>query len=96
MFTDTGLEAHPDKTCFIVCGCKMFKEKTDNVLKSNPLMFGNYPVKQKVCDKYLGQMLHSGGVETSATATVQERMGRIKGATMEVRSIVEEYQMQAL
>jgi hypothetical protein len=48
-----------------------------------------------VCDKYLGQVLHSGGVEASATATVQERSGRIKGATMEIRSIVEEYQMQA-
>ena len=95
MLTDKGLEAHPDKTCFIVCGSKMFKEKADNDLKSNPLMFGNFQVKQKVCDKYLGQMLHSGGVEASATATVQERMDWIKGATMEVRSIVEDFQMQA-
>ena len=58
-------------------------------------MFGNFTIKQKVSDKYLGQVLHSGGVEASATATVQERSGRIKGAAMEIRSIVEEYQMQA-
>ena len=70
---------------------KRFKEKVENYLKTNPLMFGNFAVKQKVSDKYLGQVLHSGGVET----TVQERSGRIKGATMEIRSMVEEYQMQA-
>ena len=59
-------------------------------------MFSSFPVKQKVSDKYLGQVLHSDGVEASATATVQERTGKIKGATMEIRSIVEEYQMQSL
>ena len=41
-------------------------------------------------------MLHSDRVEASATATVLERTGRIKGATMEIGSIVEEYQMQSL
>ena len=59
-------------------------------------MFGNFTIKQKVSDKYLGQVLHSGGVEASATATVQERSGRIKGAAMEIRSIVEEYQLRHL
>ena len=58
-------------------------------------MFDNFPVKQKVSDKYLGQVLHSDGGEASAAAAVQERSGRIKGATMEIQSIVEEYQMQA-
>ena len=59
-------------------------------------MFDKFTVKQKVSDKYLGQVLHSGGVEASAEATVMERSGRIKGATMEIKSIVEEYEMQAM
>ena len=96
MLEDKGLDAHPDKTCFIVCGSKRFRDKTEKDLKANPLMFSSFPVKQKVSDKYLGQVLHSDGVEASATATVQERTGKIKGATMEIRSIVEEYQMQSL
>ena len=29
-------------------------------------------------------------------ATVQERMGRIKGTAMEIRTIIEEFQMQAI
>ena len=74
----------------------MDKDKAEKDLKANPIMFATFPVKQKVSDKYLGQVLHSGWVEASATATVLERTGRIKGATMEIRSIVEEYQMQSL
>ena len=88
MLKDKGLEAHPDKTCFIICGSKQFKEKAEQDLKYNPIMFDTFPVKHKTSDKYLGQVLHSGGVEASATATVQERSGRIKGATREIKAIV--------
>ena len=96
MLTDKGLEAHPDKTCFIVCGSKKYKEKAEQDLMRNPLKFGQFLVKQKEYDKYLGQVLHGGGLEQSAEATVQERSGRIRGATMEIKTIVEEFQMQAI
>ena len=55
-----------------------------------------FDIKQRVPDKYLGQILHSDGLEASAAATVKERAGRIRGATMEIRSIVEEYPMQTI
>ena len=96
MLEDKGLEAHPDKTCFIVCGSKKFKEKAEDDIKKQPLMFGNFEQKQREHDKYLGQILHGGGLEQSALATVQDRAGRVKGATMEVRSIIEDFQMQAI
>ena len=96
MLQDKGLTAHPDKTCFIVCGSRNFKTKVENDLKDESLMFGAFHVKQKTSDIYLGQVLHSGGLGCSATATVRDRAGRIKGATMEIRSIVEEYLMQAI
>ena len=96
MLESKGLEAHPDKTCFLVCGSKGYKESVKESLKENLLMFGGFPMKQKECDRYLGQMLHSGGLDASAEATVKERAGRIKGAALEVRSIVEEFQMQAM
>ena len=96
MLKDKGLDAHPDKTCFLICGTKRFKEKSQKELEVNPLKFGTFLAKQKVSDKYLGQVLHSGGVEASAEATVLERSGRIKGATLEIKSIVEEYEMQTM
>ena len=43
---------------------------------------------------YLGQVLHGGGLDNSAEDTGQERMGRIKGATIEIRTIIEEFQKQ--
>ena len=96
MFKDKSLTAHPDKTCYIVCGSKNFKTKVEQDLIDKPLVFDTFNVKQRVSDKYLGQVLHSGGLGCSATATVHDRKGRIKGATMEIRSIVEEYPMQAI
>ena len=96
MLKDKSLTAHPDKTCYIVCGSKNFKAKVEQQLRDEPLLFGSFDVKQRVSDKYLGQVLHSGGLGCSATATVQDRTGRIKGATLEIRSIVEEYTMQAM
>ena len=44
----------------------------------------------KTNEKYLGQILETNNA-TSALATVKHRAGRIKGATMEIKSIVEEY-----
>ena len=96
MLEEKGLEAHPDKTCFIVCGGSKFKEKVECDLQRNPLMFGQFQVRQREYDRYLGQTLHSGGLESSAEATVMERVGRVKGATMEIKSIIEEFQMQAM
>ena len=96
MLKDKGLEAHPDKTAFIVCGSSSFKQKVKDDLEDHPLTFGNFEMKEKVSDKYLGQVLHGGGLEESALATVQERAGRLRGATMEIKTIIEEYEMQAI
>ena len=90
MLKDKGLEAHPDKTAFIVCGSRSFKESVKNEIQDHPIMFGDFMMKEKVSDKYLGQVLHGGGLEESALATVQERAGKIRGATMEIKSIIEQ------
>ena len=44
----------------------------------------------------LGQILDGEGLDRSAEKTVQERMGRIKGANMEIKTIIEEFQMHAI
>ena len=96
MFVDKGLVAYPDKTCFIVCGSKKYKQNVMEDLKRNALMFGNFNIKQREYDRYLGQILHGDGLDQSAEATVKERSGRIKGATMEIKGIIEEFAMQAI
>ena len=66
MLKDKGLSAHEDKTCYIVCGSKKFKEKVEKDIQTNPLVFDSFSIKQCVSDKYLGQVLLSGGLEASA------------------------------
>ena len=96
MFQDKGLEAHPDKTCFLVCGSKSFKHKIEEQLVENPLKFDNFLVKRRESERYLGQVLHEGGLARSAEATAKGRAGVIRGATMEIKSIIEDFQMQAM
>ena len=79
-----------------MCGSKKFKDKVEKDIQTNPLVFETFDIKQRVSDKYLGQILHSDGLEASAAATVRERAGRIRGATTEIRSIVEEYPLQTI
>ena len=51
--------------------------------------FGDFTMKRKVKDKYLGQILHEDGLEASVAATVEDRAGKFKGAIFEIRSIMD-------
>ena len=85
MLSEKLLEAHPDKTVYIVTGSSSYKKKVRKELKDSLLVFGSLTMEEKESEKYLGQIIHSGGLERSSLATVQERMGRIKGATLEIK-----------
>ena len=45
-------------------------------------------------EKYLGQIIKSP-LSISALGTAQDRAGKIKGDTLEMKQIIEDYQMQA-
>ena len=78
MFIEKGLEAHPDKTGFIVFGSKEYKAEINTQLEANPLFLGGLPIKRKESDKYLGQILHTDGVRASCAATSAAREGNQK------------------
>ena len=65
LFQEKGLDAHPDKTGFIVFGGEEYKRDVDKQLALNPLYLGDFPVKKKESDRYLGQVLHTGGLRAS-------------------------------
>ena len=96
VFQEKGLEAHPDKTGYIVFGTDTYKREVSEQLKYNELSLGGFLVKRKEYDRYLGQILHTDGNRASAEATIKERGGKIKGAMFEVKSVVEDFQMQAI
>ena len=97
LFKDKGLEAHPDKTGFILFkGNRKDVVKKEKELELNPLVFSSFTMKRRTEDKYLGQILHEDGLSASAAATVKDRAGRFKGAVFEIRSIIEEFSMQCI
>ena len=50
MLKNKGLTAHPDKTCYIVCGTKKFKTKVGKDIQTNHLVFDTFDIKQHVSD----------------------------------------------
>ena len=89
------LEAHPDKSGLIVMGSKKYKEKVVKELEENPIYLTNFKLEIKDSDKYLGQVINST-LATSALETVKSRAGKIKGAAMEVKCIVESHEIKAM
>ena len=79
-----------------VFGSSKFKDTITKQLEDNPLYFGDFPVKRKDSEKYLGQIIYSGGVRASCAATITEREGKINGAIFETKSMIEEFRMQAI
>ena len=97
LFEDKGLEAHPDKTAYILFkGNKKEVARMEREIKLNPIKFGEFTMSQKKEDKYLGQILHEDGLRASVAATVADRTGKIRGGIFEIRSVIEEYSMQTM
>ena len=96
MLRERGLDAHKDKTGYIVFGSRMYREKIEKELEVMPLTLGGFQVGRKEKDKYMGQVLHQGGLAMSVKATIQERTGRIKGAIFKAKQVMETVQMQAI
>ena len=51
MLRERGLEAHKDKTGYIVFGSKMYREKVEKELEVMPLSMGGFVVGRKEQDK---------------------------------------------
>ena len=95
MIQEKNLEAHEEKSGIVIVGSKAFREKVEKEVVENPIDFGKFKLDKKINEKYLGQMIETN-LAMSALATVKERSGKIKGAAMEVKSIVETFEMQAM
>ena len=59
-------------------------------------MCGELEVKTKEADKWLGQQLAEGGLADSVEATVAAREAKIKGAAMEIISIVKDWRTEVV
>jgi hypothetical protein len=90
------LQVHPDKTGYIVMGCKEYRDQVLKEAREMPIMFGGLVTKKKTVDKYLGDMFHGDGLEASVDATIDDRIGKIKASMYEVAAIVDDFRMLAV
>ena len=96
MLEERGLEAHKDKTGYILTGTDKYKAEIIKELEMNPLQLGGFQVKRKQYEKYLGQILHEEGLRKSVEATIKDRIGKIKGAIYLTAQIIDSFEMQAM
>ena len=95
MLQDKTLQAHPDKSGILLIGSKKYKDKMRKELEENPIFLNNFSLRPKLSDNYLGQIFETD-LSTSALSTVRQRECKIKGACIETKYIIEDYQMQAM
>ena len=59
-------------------------------------MCGDVEIKETKVDKWLGQCLSSGGLADSVMETIKAKEGKVRGACLEVASIVEDWRAKAV
>ena len=96
MLSERLLSCHPKKTCFVIVGNTKYKEQIRKELEVCPLRFGEFEMKEKEQDVYLGDVLSSRGLAASVEATIAHRMGRIKGSIYETAAILKDWRMQCV
>ena len=89
------LDAHPDKSGYLLLGTQTYTDCMKQEIEQDPIYFNKFNLKLKTEEKYLGQIIKST-LSSSALATAQDRAGKIKGAAIEIKQIIEDFEMQAL
>ena len=90
------LKFNSDKTGFIMMGDVTAKNRSRLLIKRSPIKCGEFDVKEKLQDKYLGDVFHNDGLAASVRATVKDRQGKVKAAIMETAAIVEDCRSQCI
>ena len=96
LMMEKQLEVHPTKSGYLLFGSEQFKATCRLEIQESPVMLGKVHMKEKISEKYLGDILHSMGLKASVEATIKHREAKTKGAIYELRALVEDYRMQAV
>ena len=86
-----GLQLNRDKSVCIIAGSRKQKQKASAELLEKPLKCGDFHTKEKEEEKWLGQYISGEGLAKSVTKTVEAREGKVKGACMEICTIVNDW-----
>ena len=84
------LDFNLDKSCVIVMGSRLKKAEINEQLRENPLKLCGQEMKCVAMEKYLGDMLSSGGLSDSVQATVLKRKGQVVSTILETKAVIED------
>ena len=96
MMDQKGLKCHPTKTACIAIGTEKYRAEVQKQVELDPIKFGSFTVMFKESEVYLGDVLSSQGMDRSVQLTIERRLAKVKGAIYETKSIIEDFQMQAI
>ena len=82
------LQLNPDKTSYIMFGRKKDLALERQETERSPIMCGNFITREKVMDKWLGDIFHQDGLAAYVRATLADREAKVKGAFYEAVAIV--------
>ena len=88
------LTLNQDKTGYILFGKESSVSRTRKEIEVSPIYCGDFVTKEKVCDKWLGDMFHQGVLAESFIATIKEREPKVKAACFEAAAILEDWRSQ--
>ena len=89
------LNFNGDKSCLIILAPKKKKEEVENLLKVDPIMLDNKPMKVANNVKYLGETI-SGSVADSIEATIKKRKGQAMIAINEITNLVNDTRSKSI
>ena len=90
------LDLNVDKSCYIIIGNESYTADLRCELKKYPLELCGNQMKEKLNDKYLGDILSFRGLASSAHETIMDRYGRVYASIVETRAIVQDCRSQVV
>merc|ERR1719319_1383063 len=96
MLKERALNLNSKKSVCLIIGTTKQKKEITNNLKQKPLMCGEIEIKEAGVEKWLGQYMSAGGLADSVMETIKAKEGKVRGACLEVATIVEDWRSQAI
>ena len=75
----------------LILGNKSRVKEIRDLVSNNPFKINDNIIKEKDCEKYLGDYLHNGGSSESVYQTVNKMYWRTISAILEIKSVIEDF-----
>ena len=96
MLKNRALNLNSKKSVCMMIGTNKQKKQFTKEIHEKPLMCGNVETKETNVDKWLGQLISSKGLADSVLKTIESKEGKVKGACLEIATIVEDWRSQVV